>query len=73
MNEPPQFVRSLLADKGSYVINGNASNEVNTQIEYKEVKSSAFEKLNLWSKGKVQIPRWLVKIIIYSMRIFWVY
>ena len=41
MNEPPQFVRGLLADKGSYVINGNASNEVNAQIEYKEVNSTA--------------------------------
>ena len=61
MNEPPQFVRGLLADKGSYVINGNASNEVNAQIEYREVKSAALERLKLRSKGKVQIPRWLVK------------
>ena len=61
MSETPQFVRGLLADKGSYVINGNASNEVNAQIEYKEVKSAALERLKLWSKGKVQIPRWLVK------------
>ena len=60
MNEPPQFVRSLLADKGSYVINGNASNEVQAQIEYKDVKSPAVEKLSLWSKGIVRIPKWLV-------------
>jgi hypothetical protein len=63
MSESPQFVRSIISDKGSYVINGNASNDVTTQIEYKEVKSPAFERLNLWSKGKVQIPRWLVKKI----------
>ena len=61
MNEPPQFVRSLLADKGSYVINGNVSNEVNTHIEYKEIKSSAVENLSLWSKGIVRIPKWLVR------------
>jgi len=61
MSETPQFVRGLLADKGSYVINGNASNGVSTQIEYKEVKSPAVERMNLWSKGKVLIPKWLVK------------
>ena len=61
MSETPQFVRGLLADKGSYVINGNASNDVKAQIEYKEIKSPALERLKLWSKGKVQIPRWLVK------------
>ena len=60
MNEPPQFVRSLLADKGAYVINGNASNDVNAQIEYKDVKSPAVEKMSLWSKGLVEVPKWLV-------------
>ena len=61
MSETPQFVRGILAYKCSYVINGNASNGVSTQIEYKEVKSPAVERMNLWSKGKVLIPKWLVK------------
>ena len=60
MNEPPRFVRSLLAEKGSYVINGNAFNDVKAQIEYKPIKSPAMEKLELLRKGKIRIPRWLV-------------
>ena len=62
MNETPQYVRSVLSDKGSYMINGNASNEVKAQFEYKEVKSPAEEKLNLLKKGIIRVPRWLVVI-----------
>ena len=60
MTESSQFVRTLLAEKGSYVLNGNASNEVNAQIEYKDVKSEAAGKLDLLKKGKIRIPKWMV-------------
>ena len=54
------FVRKVLADKNAYLVNGNSSNDVKAQIEYKDIKSPAVEKLELLSKGKVLIPRWLV-------------
>jgi hypothetical protein len=57
---PPQFVCRQLAGKDSYVINGSQSNDIKAQIEYKEVKSATFKKLSIWSKGQVEVPRWLV-------------
>jgi len=59
---PSQFVRRQLADKDSYIINGSQSNDIKAQIEYKEVKSAAFEKLSLLSKGQVEVPKWLVSL-----------
>ena len=69
MNEPTQFVRTLLAEKGSYVINGNAANEVNAQIEYKEVKSEAASKLDLLRNGFIRIPKWMVVLSILKNQI----
>lgn len=60
MNDAPQFVKSLLVDKRSYLIDGNDTNEIKVQIEYKDVKSPAVEKLSLWSKGLVEVPKWMV-------------
>jgi hypothetical protein len=61
MSEAPIFVRKLLSDKGSYLIDGKESNDVSAQMEYKDIKSAAVEKMSLWSKGLVEVPKWLVK------------
>ena len=60
MSEAKNFVRTLLSDKGSYFLEGNASNDVKAQMEYKDVKSPAVEKMSLWSKGIIEVPKWLV-------------
>ena len=61
MEESPEiFVRNELADKGSYILNGNKSNEILTQIEYKDYKSPELKNLKLLNRGIVRIPRWLV-------------
>ena len=60
MNEEVEFVHTHLAETGSYVINGNASNAVKAQIEYKEVKSEAVGKLDLFKRGIIRVPKWLV-------------
>ena len=62
MPESSQFVRKVLADEDSYILNGNSSNNVKAQFEFKEIKSPIAEKYSLFTRGKVLIPRWLVKL-----------
>ncbi|CAF0961820.1 unnamed protein product [Brachionus calyciflorus] len=52
-----KFVRQCLADKESYILNGE-KDDVFYQFEYKVRKSKAVENLELLEKGLVEVPRW---------------
>ncbi|RNA20844.1 prion-like-(Q N-rich) domain-bearing 25 [Brachionus plicatilis] len=57
--EPEKFVRNVLADRSSYILNGY-SNDHFYQFEYKVEKSEAVRNLELHKNGLVEVPRWIV-------------
>ncbi|CAF1131613.1 unnamed protein product, partial [Brachionus calyciflorus] len=55
------FVNQFLIDKDTYTLEAKGSNPGEFyQFVYKIQKSPAVQKLELWEKGIVEIPRWIV-------------
>ncbi|RNA11843.1 prion-like-(Q N-rich) domain-bearing 25 [Brachionus plicatilis] len=58
-NESEKFVRNVLADRSSYILNGYSDDHF-YQFEYRVEKSEAVRNLELHENGLVEVPRWIV-------------
>ncbi|CAF0931904.1 unnamed protein product [Brachionus calyciflorus] len=70
-NIAESFVRNVLADKESYLLNAKKLDHSNKcdlyQFEYKVEKSKAVLNMELLEKGLVEIPRWIVYVSLIIM------
>ncbi|CAF1048906.1 unnamed protein product [Brachionus calyciflorus] len=68
--EGRNFVEKYLIENDNYTLEAKGANGGEFfQYVYKIQKSPAAQKLELWEKGKIEIPRWIV----YSSMIVFVF